>query len=258
MGSPPCEIGPPMSEQPRQQSGFGRNGDRRNNDRAPRAPRVEEWVPTTKLGRLVKAGKINSIEEIFYHSLPIKEYQIVDKFLKLEEDVVRVVSVQKATKAGPRNSFKAFVIVGDNNGHVGLGVKTAREPAVAIRAAIIAAKQNIVPVRRGYWGGNIGAPHTVNCAVSGKCGSISVRLIPAPRGAGLVCAPAIRKILQFAGLEDVYTNSVGHTCTTGNFVRAAFYALAKTYSILTPDIWASTHSMENVLSAHSEFLAGKQ
>lgn len=51
----------------------------------------KEWQPVTKLGRLVKAGKINSMEEIYLHSLPIKEYQIVDNFLpKLKDEVMKV------------------------------------------------------------------------------------------------------------------------------------------------------------------------
>ena len=51
----------------------------------------KEWQPVTKLGRLVKAGKINSLEEIYLHSLPIKEYQIVDNFLpKLKDEVMKV------------------------------------------------------------------------------------------------------------------------------------------------------------------------
>ena len=56
---------------------------------------------------------------------------------------------------------QAFVVVGDNNGHVGLGVKCAKEVATAIRGAIIQAKMSTVPVRRGYWGNKIGKPHTV-------------------------------------------------------------------------------------------------
>ena len=51
----------------------------------------KKWQPVTKLGRLVKAGKINSMEEIYLHSLPIKEYQIVDNFLpKLKDEVMKV------------------------------------------------------------------------------------------------------------------------------------------------------------------------
>ena len=57
------------------------------------------------------------------------------------------------------------------------------------------AKLSIIPVRRGYWGNKIGLPHTLPMKVTGKCGSVRVRLIPAPRGTGIVAAPASKKIL---------------------------------------------------------------
>jgi hypothetical protein len=92
---------------PRGGAGFGsrggdRGGDRGRGDRGRgrRGPRrgankneEKEWQPVTKLGRLVKAGKIKSMEEIYLHSLPIKEYQIVDFFLpKLKDEVMKVRS----------------------------------------------------------------------------------------------------------------------------------------------------------------------
>ncbi len=86
--------------------------------------------------------------------------------------------------------------IGDYNGHVGLGVKCSKEVATAIRGAIILAKLCIVPVRRGFWGNKIGRPRTVPCKVTGKYGSVWVRLIPAPRGTGIVSAPAPKKLLQ--------------------------------------------------------------
>ena len=85
------------------------------------------------------------------------------------------------------------------------------------RGAIILAKLSIVPVRRGFWGNKIGKPHTVPCKVTGKCGSIWVRLIPAPRGTGIVSAPVPKKLLQMAGIEDCYTSARGSTGTLGNF-----------------------------------------
>ena len=69
--------------------------------------------------------------------------------------------VQKQTRAGQKTQFKAFVTIGDYNGHVGLGVKCFKEVAAAIRGAIVLAKLSIVPVRRGYWGNKIGKPHAV-------------------------------------------------------------------------------------------------
>ncbi len=93
--------------------------------------------------------------------------------------------------------------------------------ATAIRGAIILAKMSLVPVRRGYWGNKIGKPHTVPTKVTGKCGSVIVRLIPAPRGAGVVAARVPKKVLQMAGVEDVYTCSRGSRKTLGNFVKVS-------------------------------------
>lgn len=198
----------------------------------------EEWVPVTRLGRLVKNRKVNTIDEIFYFSLCIKECQIVDYFLpKLEDEILKIAPVQKQTRAGQRTRFKAFIVVGDSAGHVGLGVKCSKEVATAIRGAMILAKLSIVPVRLDHWGSTISNPHTVPTKVTGKCGSVQTRLVPAPRGTGLVAAPAPKKLLQLAGIKDCYTTSRGSTRTLGNFVKAAFIAVSRTYRYLTPDMW---------------------
>lgn len=145
--------------------------------------------------------------------------------------------VQKQTRAGQRTRFKAFVAMGDHSGHVGLGVKCSKEVATAIRGAIILAKLSVIPVRLGYWGNKIGQPHTVPCKVisrivplvsviwcygqvTGKCGSVLVRLIPAPRGTGIVSAPVPKKLLQMAGVDDCYTCARGQTATLGNFGKS--------------------------------------
>merc|ERR1719240_1430418 len=104
--------------------------------------------------------------------------------------------VQKQSSAGQRTRFKAYVAVGDFDGHIGLGKKCSSEVATAIRGALIMAKMHLVPIRRGYWGKNSGLPHTIPMKLSGTCGSVSVRLIPAPRGTGLVARVMEAYVLQ--------------------------------------------------------------
>ena len=89
------------------------------------------------------------------------------------------------------------------------------------------AKLSMDTVQRGYWGNKIGKPHTVPCKVTGRCGSVLGRLMPAPRGTGGVSAPVPGKLLLMAGIDD-------RTATLGNFAKATFHAVSKTYSSHSP------------------------
>lgn len=173
----------------------------------------------------------------------------MDYFLgsKLKDEVIKIMPVQKQTRAGQRTRFKAFVIIGDFNGHVGLGVKTAKEAALAIRGAIIVSKLSIVPARKGYWGDIDGESHTVPVKVTGKCGSVRLRCIPAPKGTGVVAGKIPKKLLTVAGYKDVFTSSKGHTRTIGNFAKATFQAISSTYNFVTPDLWSEQKIINNPL-----------
>ncbi|VVT58764.1 40S ribosomal protein uS5 [Magnusiomyces paraingens] len=259
-----------MSEQaqsqqgPAARGGFGgpRGGPRRGGPKGRRGPKKDEekgWVPVTKLGRLVKAGKISSLEEIYYHALPVKEYQIIDQFLPgLKDQVMNIKPVQKQTRAGQRTRFKAVVLVGDGNGHIGLGIKTAKEVATAIRSAINIAKLSVIPIRRGYWGSALGEPHSISAKVQGKCGSVTVKLVPAPRGTGVVASPAVKKLLELGGVNDAYTSSAGSTRTLENTLKAAFVAVGNTYGFLTPNLWAPTAIQASPLDTYSDIATGKK
>ncbi|KAE8661755.1 40S ribosomal protein S2 [Hibiscus syriacus] len=138
-----------------------------------------------------------------------------------ERRVMKITPVQKQTRTGQRTRFKAFVVVGDGNEHVGLGVKGSKEVATAIRGAIILAKLSVIPVRRGYWSNKIGKPHTVPCKVTGK---------------------------------DVAGSEGGSTKTLGNFVKATFECLMKTYGFLTPDFWKETRFTRLPFQEYSNLL----
>ena len=91
--------------------GRGGRGRGRGRGRGGRGKEDKEWIPVTKLGRLVKDGKIKSLEEIYLYSLPIKEHDIIYMFIgpALKDEVLKIMPVQKQTRAGQRTRFKAFV-----------------------------------------------------------------------------------------------------------------------------------------------------
>ncbi|KAG2317085.1 hypothetical protein Bca52824_020207 [Brassica carinata] len=238
--------------------GGGRGGPRGRGRRAGRPTEEEKWTPVTKLGRLVRDGKIKQLEQIYLHSpcQGVPNHRS-PRWTFVERRGYEDHACPKQTRAGQRTRFKAFVVVGDGNGHVGLGVKCSKEVATAIRGGIILAKLSVIPVRRGYWGNKIGKPHTVPCKVTGKCGSVTVRMVPAPRGAGIVAARVPKKVLQFAGIDDVFTSSRGSTKTLGNFVKATFDCLQKTYGFLTPEFWKETSFKKSPYQEYTDFLSSK-
>jgi len=197
----------------------------------------EEWVPKTRLGVLVSEGQITSMDEAIDSGLPIRESKIVDILLPdLEDEVLDINMVQRMTDSGRRVKFRATVIVGNGDGYVGLGQAKDVQVGPAIRKAIENAKINIIRVRRGCgsWECGCGLPHTVPSEVRGKAGSVTVELKPAPRGLGLAAGNTARKVLEKAGIKDVWTRTEGQTRTTLNFAKATYNALVITGTVRIP------------------------
>ncbi|MDD5148300.1 MAG: 30S ribosomal protein S5 [Candidatus ainarchaeum sp.] len=188
------------------------------------------WVPKTGLGKKVQAGEITSMDEIFAKNLPILEPEIVDSLLELEEKMVDFKKTTRVTMAGRKFSFRAAVLVGNRNGYVGLGIAKDTEKYPALRKAKRHAKLNLVKVRRGCgsWECTCGLAHSVPFKVNGKCSSVKIALLPAPKGTGLVAGQNIKDVFEFAGITDVWSNTSGSTDTKLNFVSAAIDALGKT------------------------------
>src|SRR3989344_2825812 len=207
--------------------------------------KVDYWKPKTELGRMVKEGKVKNIDVVLTEHRKILEPEIVDKLLTLETDLLLIGQAkgkfgggkrrawrqtQKKTMEGNVLTFSSMVVVGDRNGHVGLGLGKSKETLPAREKAIRNAKLKVIKVTRGFETPEPGSndPHTVPFVINGKCGSVRVRLIPAPRGTGLVIGAECKKILRLAGIKDVYSYTEGQTRTTFNFARACIDALKKT------------------------------
>lgn len=201
---------------------------------------IEEWIPRTRLGKMIHEGRISSMEEIFLEGLKIREPQIVDVLLPdLQEEVLNINLVQKQTDAGEKSQFKAIVAVGNRDGYVGLGSGKAKQVRTAIEKGAVDARLNVTLVRRGCgsWECGCGKPHSLPFRVQGKCGGVEIILVPGPRGLGIVANEVGKIILGLAGVNDCWTKSYGSTKTIPSFAYAVFDALRETYSLVTPKDW---------------------
>jgi len=201
---------------------------------------LEEWTPKTVAGRLVKEGRVNSMGQLFELNLPIREVEVVDALLPdIKHEVINVNWVQRQTDAGEVSQFQITVVVGNEDGYVGVGMGKARQIRTAIEKAVRDAKLNIVPVRRGCgaWECLCGEPHSVPFQARGKSGSVEVLLIPAPKGVGLVASDVAKTVLRLAGVKDVWTRTSGETRTAQNTVKAVYNALKSTYKFKSALEW---------------------
>lgn len=213
--------------------------------------RVSDWLPKTEIGKKVKSGEIKDIDEILISGKRILEAEIVDSLLpNLEYELITIgqskgkfgggkrsiwKATQKKTKEGNKPNFATIAVVGNRNGYVGIGYGKAKETVPAREKALRQAKLNIMKVNFGCgsWDCGCGEQHSIPVKVSGKCSSVVVELIPAPKGTALCIHKELRKILALAGIKDIYSKTYGKTSTQINLVKACIEALKELSRIKT-------------------------
>ncbi len=210
---------------------------------------VASWNPKTQVGKDVKSGKIHSIDEILLTKKRILEPEIVDSLITVEKDLLLVGQskgkfgggkrrawrqTQKKTMEGNVLTFSSMAIVGDRNGHVGIGLGKSKETLPSREKAVRTAKLNVVYVKRGcgHFDCSCIELHSIPHVVEGRCGSVRIKLIPAPQGTGLVIGDECKKILRLAGIKDIYSYTQGQGRTTINSAKACMDALKQTGSLL--------------------------
>lgn len=206
---------------------------------------IAAWQPKTVLGQQVKSGQITDIDQILNKGLKIMEDTIVDVLLpNMPNDLLMIgqakgkfgggqkrvfKQTQKKTREGNKPSFSCVAIVGNGNGYVGVGLGKSKDTVPSREKAMRKAKLNVFKIVRGCgsWQCGCKTPHSIPFNVEGKCGSIRVKLMPAPKGKGLCMEKETAKILRIAGIKDVWSKTDGNMRTATNVISAVVDALKK-------------------------------
>ncbi|MBW3001789.1 30S ribosomal protein S5 [Candidatus Woesearchaeota archaeon] len=224
----------------------------------PISAELEGWKPKTSVGKQVQSGEITDIDVILDSGKRILEPQIADALLPgLQKELLLVgqskgkfgggsrrifKQTQKKTPEGNNPSFACFAVVGNEDGYVGGGFGKSKDTVPAREKATRNAKLNVFKIRRGCgsWECGCKTPHSIPFEVSGKCGSVCIRLIPAPKGKGLCIEPECAKILKLAGIRDVWSKTFGQTKVKTNLVKACMDALKQLMKVkVNPNKYAA-------------------
>lgn len=198
----------------------------------------------TSLAKQAQNKEIKDIDELLNKGKVILESEVTDSLIELETELLLIGQskgkfgggqrrvfrqTQKKTREGNKPRFTTFAVVGDKNGHIGMGYGKSKETVLAREKAIRKAKINIFTIRRGSgsWESQSSEPHSIPFTVEGKCGSAIIRLMPAPKGTGLCIEKECAKVLELAGIQDVWSKTFGQTKNKINLINALEKALKK-------------------------------
>lgn len=218
-----------------------------------RSSSLDSWNPKTALGKKVKSGEIKDIDEILSNGYRIMEPEIIDYLIPGIENILISVGqskgkfgggkrsiwrqTQKKTKEGNKPKFGTLAVVGDRKGHVGIGYGKSKETVPAREKAIRNAKINLIKIKMscGSWDCGCGDTHSIPFKVDGRCGSVRIILMPAPKGTNICTEREVQKLISLSGIKDIYSRTEGQTRTKVNLINATFEALKKLNTVKVVD-----------------------